>query len=444
VKSCRIKFCPNHEWASYFPIPLGVKAASFQGVLIHELLHTLGLDHPENCNEDVASALTPGFLPSLESTHLFEGDATALRAIYDNRPQVALSFQSTDGVTWQPGVAPPAIIGASALHSPAGCGAGTGSPIVVSYTQRIDHAVQFTRFDGLSWATPKAVRTAVTPYPTASACASDQDQVIVWQGDYNKQIGNAFLFKSRTLDGGGSWIHERFGDTSAPGVAAAFDPASQRYVTVVRTGGAGQLVSQVLSDGPPTFHALGTLAMRSSEIPSLACGDPAVVGARNCLLAWVSTDWDRFLWYAFGQVKTTANGPVFAFDTTGLGVTPIVLFGTPSVTYVPGAKLPWQLVSHQGNGAVIALERSTNQGQLWQPAPPATFTPGNSTAITSPTGASLTAARALARFTFFLSGLAQPKLKALELQDVPVVQVTGGFTSPLGQVQAVGARHVGP
>jgi hypothetical protein len=407
VKSCRLEFCANKEWHSFFPSELGETSTSFQGVLIHELLHTAGLDHPENCGETTASALTPGFLPALHSTHLFEGDATALRELYGARTQGAFAFKSSDGLTWQVGPAPPITVAASALHSPAGCGAGTDSPILVSYPSRFGHAVELTRFNGLSWTNPTTLREAVSPYPTAAACASAADQIVAWQGEYNQDSGNAFLFVSRTLDGGATFMHQRLVDTAAPGVAAAFDPASQRYIAVQRTAGAGVLFSQVVPDGEPNFHFFKGLQIRSAEPASLACADPAIVGEDNCLITWVSTNWDRFLFYAFGRVAAAENGtPAFQFDLANLYAEPVPLFGPASVTHVRDPKVPWQLVSHQGNGTVVALHKQAGHSLPWEPAPPVEFGPSFTSAITSPLGASLSAVRAPSRFAMFLSGFA--------------------------------------
>jgi hypothetical protein len=407
VKSCRVEFCANKQWHSFFPSELGETTTSFQGVLIHELLHTAGLDHPENCGETTASALTPGFLPSLHATHLFEGDATALRALYGARTQAAFAFKSSDGLAWQVGPAPPITVAASALHSPAGCGAGTDAPILVSYPSRFGHAVELTRFDGLSWTNPTTLREAVSPYPTAAACASATDQIVAWQGEYNQDSGNAFLFVSRTLDGGTTFTHQRLVDTAAPGVTAAFDPASQRYITVQRTAGAGVLFSQVVPDGEPSFHVFKGFQIRSAEPASVACADPAIVGEDNCLITWVSTNWDRFFFYAFGRVAPAENGtPAFQFDLANMYAEPLPLFGPASVTHAGDPKFPWQLVSHQGNGTVVALQKPVSHALLWTPAPPVEFAPSNISAITSPIGASLRAVRAPSRFAMFLTGFA--------------------------------------
>jgi hypothetical protein len=409
IKNCRLRFCENFEWASFSPVPVNEKSKSYQGVLIHELLHALGLDHPENCKENTASALSEG-LGTLLATHLYQDDADALRAIYGGRAQAAFAFRSSDGVNWQVGPSPPLTIAASALHSPSGCGAGTDSPIIVSYPRRLsDRAVQVSRFNGFSWSNPAFLPDAATPYPTATACASAADQLVTWQGDYEPITGNAVTFASRTLDGGASWSTQGFVDTSAPGLGAAFDPASGRYLVAVRTTGSGTLISQVLPDGEPKFHILGDFGLHTAEAPSLACGDPAVVGPKNCLLTWVSTNWDRFLWYAFGSVDTSGKTPVFDFDKTTLYAAPIVMFGTPSVTFTPDRDFPWQLVSHQGNARVIALRRPASHAPLWEPTPPAEFAPTSISALTSPLGASLNTIRAPARWALFLAGFSSGK-----------------------------------
>lgn len=411
IKNCRLRFCANFEWSSFHPDIVTGKSRSYQGVLIHELLHALGLHHPERCGDTTASALSEG-LGTLVATHLYEDDAVALRTLYGTRPQEALAFKSDDGIAWTTATPPPSPMSLAALHTPSGCGAGTDSPMVVSYTRRTgDRAVQFTRFDGIDWTAPAFLPGAATPYRTATACASATDQLIAWQGDYNQITGAVNLFASRTTDGGATWNTQRFGDTTPPGMAAAFDPASGRYITVVRTGGTGILVSQVLSDGPLTFHFLGGLDMRTAEAPSLACGPPAVVGERNCLLAWVSPNWDRFLWFAFGRVVWDDKTPRFDFDARSLYAAPIVMFGTPSVTFVPDPEFPWQLVGHQGEGKVIALKRAASHAPLWQPDPPAEFGVSALAAITSPLGASLSTVRAPSRYTFFLGSMGGDRSK---------------------------------
>jgi hypothetical protein len=424
IKNCRLRFCEDFEWASFSPVPVGEKSKSYQGVLIHELLHALGLDHPENCGDSTASALSEG-LGTLVATHLYEDDAVALRTIYGGRAQGAFAFRSNDGLTWQLGPAPHLTMAATALHSPSGCGAGTGSPIIVSYTRRTsDRAVQFSRFDGFSWSNPFNLPNAKSPYPTASACASAADQLIAWQGDYNTVSGNAVTFASRSLDGGATWTTTPFADTSAPGIGAAFDPTSGRYLIALRTTGTGTLMSQVLPDGQPNFHFLGDFGLRTAETPSIACGDPAIVGQRNCLLTWVSTNWDRFLWFAFGRVVMDGKTPKFDFDVTSLFAAPVVMFGTPSVTYVPDRDFPWQLVSHQGNGQVIALRRGPSHAGVWKPSPPVEFAPTSISALTSPIGASINAIRVPSRWAIFLTGF--PSGKERSFQAAPAAGELGG------------------
>ena len=168
----------------------------------------------------------------------------------------------------------------------------------------------------------------------------------------------------RTLNGGASWsapveISNAATRTRNAGVSTAFDRGSMRYITVWRGSGSNKnaIVYRVEGAGTPYVLAESSgTPIRASDTPSIACGEPSVVGADNCLIAWPSAaNWSRVMHWTQGRISgdQLILRPI---KTHGY-----VTAGSPSVAYAYGSQAvssyPWHLALIQGGTTVYTWRK---------------------------------------------------------------------------------------
>jgi hypothetical protein len=405
IDSCRVELCRG-DWTSMTPeFENFENQKPFQKVVTHELLHCLGLDHPADCaQQHTATILNAQGAPARH--HLFEDDMDGLRMVYGTRNQTIHAFASSDGLSWSPSVAPPALANQLVMSRLSACQTASGNAMFVSFPDiNGNHSVIASRFDGSTWTTPNLLTLAASPYHTGTACASSTDALVAWLGGYDLDTGDTSLYVSRTTNGGATWtisLIERFAGSNV-GVAATYDPASGRYLMAHRQDGNSAVRTTVFPDGVSTTLNWGSDRIRSADSVGLACGDPAVVGPRNCMLTWVSTEWDRFLHWVKGSIQDDPLGqPIFVFDSTHVQADAIVVFGQPSVAYTGDPAYPWLLSFHHDR-LVRVLRHGPSDATTWQPVPPVAIGVAGVQAITSPILGTLDPSRGISRFVLFAS-----------------------------------------
>ncbi len=97
-------------------------------------------------------------------------------------------------------------------------------------------------------------------------------------------------------------------------------------------------------------------SVKSLDTPSIACGDPAVVGSYNCLLAWSAADlWEHLVKWRQCYISTSA--PVGDLICGGNMVHSYRTSAGPSVAYVGTGTYPWQIAISQGGATIYTWRK---------------------------------------------------------------------------------------
>jgi hypothetical protein len=359
----RIRICESNT-KSGNPIPWNSfhddgNGYSLHSVLLHELGHVIGMDHMEACaSGEVEGSVMNSIYGTSGSEHLMREDLNFVHDDYGPRSDTVSQRQSTNGLSWQElANSTPAnftdVRGRVAVSN----AAGNGSDLVMAWNHFGSSGDNFTRVakhNGVGWTSAGTFFTSAVYHPGV-AKSSNSDIGLSWLSVVDSVTQDQRVLFSRTLNGGTSWstpveISNAATRTKNAGVSTAFDRGSMRYITVWRGSGGNKNAIVYRIEGAGTPYVLADSSgtpIRASDTPSIACGEPSVVGADNCLIAWPSaTNWSRVMHWTQGRISgdQLILRPI---KTHGY-----VTAGSPSVAYAYGSQAitsyPWHLTLIQG------------------------------------------------------------------------------------------------
>lgn len=357
VRICRSNAGGVIDWNTY----LNGSGYSFQAVLAHELGHTIGMGHLEDCNPAPApnnSVMTQYYYQG-GSPHLQRTDLDFLRDVYGPAPATTISRRtSADGLVWteQPNSVPVSFANVRGRLAASNT-AGAGSDLLVGYLTDDGAAsiVRVRKHNGTSWSSVASFVTVAT-YAPGVAKASNSELYVTYQYIDDLDQHTQRVYAKKTLDGGATWgpqieLSTPETRTRNAGVATTYDRASDRFVTMWLGSGAddGAILYRVEGSAAPYVLVDQTgVPVRASDTPSFACGDAAVTGADNCLLAWANAEsWSRTV--RWSQFYVSGDQLVFPGTTKTHGY---VTAGSPTVAYATGTAAAtsyvWHLALSQG------------------------------------------------------------------------------------------------
>ncbi len=358
----------------------GSSNVAIQGILLHELSHALGLAHPGDCGDATTSVLNTGNAP-----HLTFYDALSFQTRYGLRVGETMQIATTNvytPTTWTSASA--SAEGNRAMSRFSACDNLTPGGTHVAFVGSSPRWLNLlTHRENGSTALTSIVPSYFPDHVVLSsahpgvACQDFQRLRIFYAADNGAASQSIQYVES--LNGGQSWGPIVLADTATTslhgGVDATFDPASGLYVYAYRTG-SSEIRTKALSPGsrpqghervPAPLPGLGACGdpvfpadcWRSSDTPNIACGDPALLGEYNCLMAWADVDWNRTLTYAPAKVVADGAGGHRVLLHSGRSGYSAV-HGAPSVALDGSSDFPWRIAYHQGPSRVFTWRKAAD------------------------------------------------------------------------------------
>lgn len=328
---------------------------SFQGVLIHEIGHVLGMNHPDQCPGNPVSIMRE--YDDLVGDHLFPADMMYLRQNYGTYDFTGRSRTTSDGLSLTAGPS------ASATFAPANRYAATSDLPGTNYltflawndaTNQSISAGWYVVSNG--WINLGVIPGAQTFYHPGISFTAPYDVRVSFLGNYDFSTGNSWIMDNTSHDSGYSW-NGNVGHsacqvpveplmTTGNGISSAYDPESGEMITVWRGGefGSDQRNSIFIQVGGycPQQLVYGYAApFVAADTPSVACGD---VGTYNCLIAWPNgKDWSRHV--QWGQFQAHSDGTLLLAPVQTLGY---MSLGSAEVGFLNDPTYPWIIAVNQG------------------------------------------------------------------------------------------------
>jgi hypothetical protein len=339
-------------------------AYSFQNVLLHELGHTIGMSHGLDCSTTRKTVMNDYY--ERDGSHLFASDIDFLQDTFGLRSHGSIARETQDALTWSPGNLPPWETGMNRGRF-AATNNQTGYATYVAFTDN-NTGIRLTADDLVDWV-HESLLPASSHYHPGIAGANDSGLRVSYLSGYNTQTGLQTVSELQTSNGGASWSSPVAISTAATeshttsnGVSSAFDPATGRFITIWRGGyNSGGSVTHTheifyrIGTSPPQrlLQASGAPYL-ASDTPSIACGPTSVVGAQNCLIAWVDgVDWHRTVKWVQASAASGVGLAASSVKTHGY-----MSMGSPSVAYhfTPGTR-PWYIALTQGGSTVYTWRK---------------------------------------------------------------------------------------
>lgn len=368
-----IKICLTNSQVgtiTWDPARDGSQTFGFHTVLIHEMMHALGLNHPDSdqqynwegikCTDlpagDVVASVvrSPG-----PSDSLMAADIEFIHDIYGTRTTTGRLRYSTDGLTWTAGPNGPSQT-ATALGRFAASNSQLGSYVYSAVRNQAKHIVVSRYSQAGSWSFQKDL-PHIGFYHPGIAASSSNAVAVAYQVHLDWTTALTDIKTRRTTDGGSTWqspvtitagglpVH-----TAAPGISQTYNPDTAQYLELWR--------SALSSDNARIYYHHGTgqaaahnTAIRTIDTPSIACGPSPIVGTRNCLLAWADAkSWGGIVKWQQCSVASNALSNCSAIRTHGYYTA-----GSPSVAYVGNnSGYPWQISINQGGYTIYTWRKA--------------------------------------------------------------------------------------
>lgn len=331
--------------------------ASGTTLLAHEVLHCLGIHHPEDCGWEYPSHVSNA--QGYSSAEFRRYEIEALETLYGTRQHTAYAFQmASNGGNWSS--VTPNFYQRYARGRLTACNAYRRGGDLFSFSYVfIDWIVAGSLDGGQAWRVPPGVGLM----QPGVACKDEDENMVAWvdQPELDDQPALAAAISSPT--GSGSMILTQ-GQHVTDHVSATYDPATDSYLLAYTRSG----VPRVKVVGSQTSHALQ--ASDGADIlgtPAIACGNPAVVGEENCLVAWVRGAWGLGVDWAVGHV----SGSSFAYGASTPAVFPLAGFqylnarSSPALAYTGSPDHPWLLGFSTGGGVSVYRKSATAPEWTW-------------------------------------------------------------------------------
>ena len=379
VIGVRVRMCGSQDgnplsWSS-FPPPLD-GTLSFHGTLSHELMHSVGFDHPDEfCGQNHKSVVKQFYAP--DRHHLYPDDIDGIQARYGLREvKIPHTSRSLNGTEWDASGRPLPPLAIRALSRFSTCnGATTGAILLATFVDHETNRLQFiARGDAGDWVIlPDGLSfLGISEYHAAIACKSRSEVLIAWLCGTNSATGGSAVCRANSSDGARSWGQlevEAAGidRTGNIGISAAYDPSSERYVLVWRNT-SDEIVSKVVDDNAQIqsyqIQPGSGQFLRASDSVSISCAPTATAGSQNCLLAWSDTGWFRTLRWAHATVNMSGGDP--RLELSEIRTMGFHVYGTPSVAFSGQTAFPWHLVFHQGGRTMYVFHKSAANDSVWR------------------------------------------------------------------------------
>jgi len=370
----KIRMCSQFNgravaWNS-FPDSSSTFNLSWQGVMAQEVGHTLGFDHPSDCNQNFKSIMGTTTATSHHGHHLYKDDIDAYQTRYGFRNDKSVNFKTSHtGIDWGNTQSLNNTM-KSALSRFSVCNTSSSPTTFVSFpADQIPRLVDLWRYGAGGWIQLPSPWFAASNYHTGTACKDENTVAVAWSGGYDTITGEQDIFLSTTTNAGNNWGIERIADganqTRNAGVSAAFDPESGQYIVMWRDN-RDRITSKINAPASPIrqYAQSNNSFLRASDSVSIACGPASVVGAENCIVAWPDVGWDRTLRWAHAHVDMTGGTPELVIGS--IRSQGYIIYGTPSVSYWSTGEYPWALVFHQGGRTAYSLRKKMSNTAQWQ------------------------------------------------------------------------------
>ncbi len=342
----------------------------FKTIVHHELVHCLGIHHPQECGLQEQALMGTN---DQRSNGFRSYDVRNLELLYGLRNQKAVSTWNLGPsfAAWTSELQAPIDGWANARGNVSACNgfAINGGRFAYSEDGAIYYGSKGTSTIARVSSTP-AGGTAATQRPAIS-CGPDGSFMLSWveQPSLATSIQRHQLFQNNQVIDSTSALPSGDGVGFGDSLAGAFDPVTGRHL-IAWTSNAGSalfgntMYVWVSGQDPSHVHSGRALVVASTPYelagrPSIACAPAALVGSNNCLVTWVTQAWRSTVMYGFGRVVLGADdyATTFSLDPSTVTDSQIVMIGTPTVAATGQSSTPWAMVGMANDTLLRAWTR---------------------------------------------------------------------------------------
>jgi hypothetical protein len=327
---------------------------SLHSVLLHEIGHVIGMDHIESCTDPAPASIMHTFYNANESEHLKGPEIGFVNNSYGVRSNDGSPQWTPDAQAWLPGGGVFSGSVSSYGRLAASNSRASGNNVYVGWTFG---NVFLTRYTPAAWTTVGVVFFDSPPRPIyhPGVASRGSQAFVAWLGNRDVITGMQDVLSIVYDESGAIWspigiVAEGAARTANAGVSATYDPASDAFIAVWRgsTGADRNSIAYRVVGQSPTPWVLSDpvsgRGVKASDTPSIACGDPQVLGPDNCLIAWIDgSHWQRPVRWTQGRV-----GPSGQLVLNDVKTHPYVTVGSASVAYWSEDEFPWIIALNQG------------------------------------------------------------------------------------------------
>jgi len=342
---------------------------------LHEIMHCLGFAHPHSCNTHAPSLMGySGVGPNNswnDNAQVFrQYDIEGMHWAYDYRGQWGHGWSiDATGSTWTKLTTTMPFEWTRGPLSSCNGLAMNGDQVL--FTNLLANKPQ--QMD-VSSSAVSYVPSAESWTPGAIACDGSGGYMAAYI-DQDGSTGNG-THDAYVVTGGSGATQNILTSWNAVSdqLRATFDPASGRYVMVYdarEPNGAGadrpRIDIRVVGGGLTSLREDmigGRWYTPSVGTPNIACGPVSVVGAENCLVAWIAGEWKPTLRWVHGHIDTATNR--FVYSDANIRTSSHAPWGGPAIAYTGNTSTPWLLVYHYGDRYLMSFKKSASLTSSWQ------------------------------------------------------------------------------
>jgi hypothetical protein len=389
-----IYFCTRNEdadsiiWLPWYENTASNPLSRFIPTLQHELLHVLGLLHPNDrkagCDTtvDVDAQFTTVMRDFSGPSRLSREDIRFLNDHFGLRTSNARQQMSGSGSAWSPSAVTPPSQLASTMGRPAATNNLSGTNLYIALRAASENSLYVSRVSPeLAWSYLSSVPSANAPYLPALSYSSNRNLVLAYQWHATGAGNSAARLAIRaSSNGGSSWTSEsRYSQAFSQdgGLSSTYDPASGQWLFVM-TGtnpvGRGRRIRFfTLNPGDVAEHLPDDWT--TGDVPSISCA-PGTEVNYNCLLTWQDDTWRPGVSYSFCRVIRASPTGDIRLDCLPKRHHGYYSVGSAPVSYA-GAQFvyPWQIALSQGGQTLYTWRRDSNDDSSWVTQVPISYAP---------------------------------------------------------------------